>query len=66
MTDRDIYWTFATAQQFGGGFYRSLAGAGIVADPRNKQRILTAFPELTSTYGPASTMHRKLREGVKG
>jgi hypothetical protein len=25
MTDSDIYWTFATAYQHGGGFFQALA-----------------------------------------
>jgi hypothetical protein len=42
----------------------ALADAGLAADPGNKRRILTAFPEMVATYGTASRLHRNLREGV--
>lgn len=64
MTDPDIYWTLATACQYGGSFYQALAYAGIKADPANKRRILDAFPEMVATYGTASRLHQGLREGV--
>lgn len=64
MTESDIFWTFQTALTHGGGFYHALAAAGIKADSRNKQRLLDAFPELRASYGPASRMHKRLREGV--
>ena len=64
MSDADIYWTFQTAASYGGSFFRSLADAGLAADPGNKRRILTAFPEMVATYGTASRLHRNLREGV--
>ena len=64
MSDADIYWTFTTAIQYGGGFYRKLAMAGLSADPGNRQRLLKAFPEMVATYGIASHLHRNLREGV--
>jgi hypothetical protein len=61
MTQADIYWTFQTAISCGGSFYARLAGAGLAADPSNRQRILDAFPEMAETYGPASQLHRDLR-----
>ena len=64
MTDSDIYWTLRTAAQYGGSFYQALANAGLRADPRNRQRLLDAFPELVATYGAASNLHRGLRSGV--
>ena len=64
MSDADIYWTFQTAAIYGGNFFRALANAGLAADPINKRRILTAFPEMVATYGTASRVHRNLREGV--
>ena len=64
MSDADIYWTFQTAASYGGSFFRALADAGLAADPGNKRRILTAFPEMVATYGTASRLHRNLREGV--
>jgi hypothetical protein len=40
MTEADIYWTFATAYQHGGGFFQALAHAGLKADPGNMHRQL--------------------------
>jgi hypothetical protein len=64
MTDSDIYWTLATACQYGGSFYQSLGQAGLKADPGNKRRILNAFPEMVATYGVASRLHQTMRAGV--
>jgi len=64
MTESDIYWTFATAYQHGGGFIQALAQAGMRADPQNKQRILAAFPEFIDTYGTTTRLHRQLRSGA--
>jgi hypothetical protein len=64
MTDSDIYWTFVTAQKYGGSFYQQLGNAGLAADPNNKRRTLVAFPEMVATYGTASRLHQTLRAGV--
>ena len=61
MTTADIHWTFHTALTYGGRFYKSLAAAGLAADPANRERLLRAFPELQATYGPQSSMHRITR-----
>jgi hypothetical protein len=29
MTDSDIYWTFVTAQKYGGSFYQAMGNAGL-------------------------------------
>ena len=63
MSDTDIHQTFVTAYTYGGSFYQALAMAGLKADPSNRQRLLTAFPEMADTYGPASVLHRQLRDG---
>ena len=54
MNESDIYWTLATAAQYGGSFYQALAQAGLKADQSNKRRIIDAFPEIVATYGIAS------------
>jgi hypothetical protein len=64
MSDSDVYFTFATAAQYGGSFYQAMGKAGLAADPINKRRILAAFPEMVATYGPASRMHQTMRAGV--
>ena len=63
MSDADIFWTFQTSASYGGSFFCALADAGLAADPGNKRRILMAFPEMVSTYGTASALHRRLRDG---
>ena len=63
MSGTDIYWTLQPAATYGGSFYQALAVAGLKADPSNRQRLLTAFPEMADTYGPASVLHRQLRDG---
>ena len=54
MSGTDLHYTFVTAAQYGGTFFRRLAEAGLAADPINRQRLITAFPELTTLYGPVS------------
>jgi hypothetical protein len=64
MSDSDIFWTMATAAQYGGSFYQAMGNAGLAADPNNKRRILQAFPEMVATYGAASRLHQTMRAGV--
>jgi hypothetical protein len=64
MSESDIFWTMATAAQYGGSFYQAMGNAGLAADPINKRRILAAFPEMVATYGPASSLHQTMRAGV--
>jgi hypothetical protein len=54
----------ATAAQYGGSFYQAMGNADLAADPNNKRRILTAFPEMVATYGTASRLHQAMRAGV--
>ena len=64
MSESDIFWTMATAAQYGGSFYQAMGNAGLAGDPNNKRRILTAFPEMVATYGAASRLHQTMRAGV--
>jgi hypothetical protein len=64
MSESDIFWTMATAAQYGGSFYQAMGNAGLAADPNNKRRILAAFPEMVATYGAASRLHQTMRAGV--
>jgi hypothetical protein len=64
MTDDDLYWACITATEYASSFFRALGEAGLKADPINRERLLLAFPEMYATYGPASRLHRRLREGV--
>jgi hypothetical protein len=64
MSDSDIFWTMATAAQYGGSSYQAMGNAGLAGDPNNKRRILAAFPEMVATYGTASRLHQAMRAGV--
>ena len=64
MSDTDIHQTFVTAYTYGGSFYQALALAGLKADPTNRQRLLTAFPELTTIYGPDTELHKVTRSAA--
>jgi hypothetical protein len=59
MSKSDVYFTFATAAQYGGSFYQAMGNAGLAADPNNKRRILAAFPEITPTQPLAPAILRR-------
>jgi hypothetical protein len=61
MNPTDTYWTFQTAIQHAGGFYRRLAEAGLLADPVNRAKIFEAWPDMIRVYGPDTLLHRQLR-----
>ena len=44
----------------GGSFASRIADAALVADARNKDRLLAAFPELFEKYGPGSDFYKHL------
>jgi hypothetical protein len=61
MNSSTIYWTLQAAIQYGGGFYRRLAEATLLADPDNRNRVFEAFPEIIQTYGPHTAFYRQLK-----
>ena len=61
MTKSDIHYTFAAAAEYGGSFFKLIGASGLQADPANKIRLLLAFPELMSDYGPTTPFHQELR-----
>jgi hypothetical protein len=62
-TDRSAdFWTLQTALAYGGGFYRRLAEAGLLADPVNRAKIFETWPDLNRIYGPDTLQHRQLRQ----
>jgi hypothetical protein len=62
MTSDDLFWTFQTAKQHGGGFISRLADAGLVADPGNRRTLVQAFPQLLHCFGPQTLIHKQLRQ----
>jgi len=57
MTQDEIFYTFQTAIEKGGGFYSRLAQAGLIADAENRALILKTWPKFISHYGPNSTLY---------
>jgi hypothetical protein len=41
--------------------YDRLAEAGILADPNNRQRLMTAFPEFEQCFGPQTHLYAQVR-----
>jgi len=65
MNPIEQHWTLMTAAEYGGSFFKALAAAGLKADPSNRDRLFKTWPELSATYGPASNLHRALRDDYK-
>lgn len=59
MTPEQTVHMLLSAAHFGGSFMRTIARAGLVADPANRQRLVDAFPELCATYGPHTALYRE-------
>ena len=59
MTEKQIRATIRTARHYGGSFLGTVAEAALNADPRNRDRILDAFPEIIATYGPGSAFYNE-------
>jgi hypothetical protein len=56
------YLFIQTIKRFGGSFYISLAAALQFADNSNFERLIAAFPELLTNYGPESPMYQTIEE----
>lgn len=65
LSPSEISTLIETCLIHGGSFYRSLANALQKADPTNRMRLLTAFPEIVQLYGPDSTMYKQVAEGLR-
>ena len=61
MTHSEVVRMFTAAQLHGGSFMRALATAGLAADPNNTAKILRAWPEMRSAYGPGSHFYEDER-----
>ena len=59
MTEKQIQATIRAARQYGGSFMSTLAAAALAGDPRNRDRILAAFPEIVGKYGPGSAFYNE-------
>jgi hypothetical protein len=56
------YLFIKTIKRYGGSFYGNLASAMQVADSFNFDRIIQAFPELVTKYGPGSNMYQTVEQ----
>lgn len=54
MTYDEVYDMILRMEAYGGGFVVALANAMRKADASNKNRLILAFPEYVSEYGPDS------------
>ena len=59
VTEKQVRCSIKTAHHYGGAFLSKLAEAALLADPRNRSRILDAFPEIVSKYGPGSAFYNE-------
>lgn len=57
MTESQIRATLRSCNHYGGNFFRHLSQAALAADPRNRSRILSAFPEVIAKFGPGSSFY---------
>jgi len=59
MTQNEVLRTFRACQSHGGSFMRTLATAGLVADPENVAKILRTWPQIEAVYGPGSKFYEQ-------
>jgi len=59
VTEKQTRASIKTAHHYGGEFFSKLAEAALLADPRNRSRVLDAFPEIVSKYGPGSAFYNE-------
>lgn len=59
VTEKQIHATIKTAHHYGGSFLSKVAEAAMNADPRNRNRVLDAFPEIVAKYGPGSAFYNE-------
>lgn len=52
MNSTQFHSMIVLMEKYGGSFVSSIAQALRYADPKNRQRLLDAFPDLVEKYGP--------------
>ena len=62
MTPTEFHAMIVRMDTYGGSFASSIAQALRFADPTNREKLLTTFPDLVEKYGPTSKFTRKLQE----
>ena len=59
MTHSEVHRTFRACQTNAGSFMRTLATAGLIADPENVAKILRTWPQIEAVYGPGSKFYER-------
>ena len=59
VTEKQTLASIKTAHQYGGSFLSKIAAAALAGDPRNRDRVLLAFPEIIAKYGPGSAFYNE-------
>ena len=59
VTEKQTLASIKTAHHYGGSFLSKIAEAALAADPRNRDRVLLAFPEIIAKYGPGSAFYNE-------
>lgn len=62
FTSEDYYILTETMRRYGGHFCAKLADAICVADSSNKRKIIVAFPDIVSKYGPGSAFAKTIND----
>ena len=59
VTGKQTLASIKSAHQYGGDFISKIAAAALAGDPRNRDRVLQAFPEIIAQYGPGSGFYNE-------
>ena len=59
VTEKQTLASIKSAYQYGGDFMSKIAAAALAGDPRNRDRVLRAFPEIIAKYGPGSAFYNE-------
>ena len=60
LTDREVNVMTEAMLVYGGSFAQKLAHLMRVADSTNLQRLIDAFPDFVSKYGPETHFYREV------
>ena len=58
MSPTELHAMIACMDTYGGAFVSSIAQALRFADPKNRQRLLDAFPDIVQKYGPTGPFNK--------
>lgn len=64
VTHQEVHVLTETMSRYGGSFCQKLAEAIRFADPQNREKILDAFPDLVTMYGPGGRFQSREMSNV--